>query len=137
MVFLVPQCFCSYSLFYCYNFMVATLYFSYWGHGFLEWTIFDKVLLSLNVLKCQKKLHIPPTVPIKHTNCTIFYVSRSLNIKTIWNMALVYPLCFQIYGNYWYFMKMNHIYGWFENMGPLYKPYDYNFKRIYFKHKNI
>jgi hypothetical protein len=34
-------------------------------------------------------------------------------------------------------MKRGHILWVFENLGPHYKPHDYNFKRINFKHKNI
>ncbi len=41
------------------------------------------------------------------------------------------------YENYWYFMKRSHFLWALKNLGPFYKPYDYNFKKINFKHKNI
>jgi len=47
------------------------------------------------------------------------------------------PTLGSIYENYWYFMKRNHILWIFKILGPFYKPHDYNFKRINFKHKNI
>ncbi len=34
-------------------------------------------------------------------------------------------------------MKRSQFYGYFKNMEPFYKPYDYNFKRINLKHKYI
>jgi hypothetical protein len=64
-----------------------------------------------------------------HLNIWIaqFSMSRSSNSQTIWHVTLVYPLWVQIYENY----------GYLKNLGPFYKPYDYNFKRINFKLKNI
>jgi len=42
-------------------------------------------------------LTFSPTSSHKHMNCTIFYVSRSLNNQTILHMPLLYPLWVQIY----------------------------------------
>jgi len=81
----------------------------YWGHVLLEWIDFYKILQLFSIQMPKPLYTFPSTFPFKHMNCTIFYVSSSSNIKTIWHEALLYPLWVQIYGDYWYFMKRNHI----------------------------
>jgi hypothetical protein len=51
--------------------------------------------------------------------------------------GLLYLLWVQTYESYWYFMKKNIFNGYFENLGPIYEPYAYNFKNTNSKHKNI
>ncbi len=34
-------------------------------------------------------------------------------------------------------MKRNHFHGYFKNLAPFHKLYDYNFQKINLKHKNI
>ncbi len=76
----------------------------------LPWQFFIRYW-SLSVFSNvrQNFTHFHQPSHLKHRYCMIFYVSRSSNIKTTWHEALLYPLWVQIYGNYWYFMKISHI----------------------------
>jgi hypothetical protein len=54
----------------------------------------------------------------------------------------MYPFWVQIFENYQisnmvFYEKKIIFYGYLKILGPFYKTYDYNFKKINFKHKNI
>jgi hypothetical protein len=74
------------------------------------------------------------TFPSKCTNCIIIYVSRSSNTKNISHVTFFYPLWVPIYIYFGIWWKEVIFDRYFKILQPIYKPYDYNFKRINFKH---